>query len=223
MQKVPFQTKQEWLFTTLREMIETCELKPGQRLLLDQIAADFSVSRIPVREALLQLQSEGLVQMVPHSGAIVTPINFSSASDYFAISRELQVLAVKAFCDRSSEENLDRLESMVLEMETASQKDDRELYSSLNQDFHDFIADHCMMPLVNSFLRTYKQHWNRFVRFYHLYPMSRERMKQTLGEHRNLLHALKKRDSVEAEKASRIHNITGLEDHLSRMKNENGI
>lgn len=223
MPKVPFQTKQEWLFTTLREMIETCELKPGQRLLLDQIAADFNVSRVPVREALLQLQSEGLVQMIPHSGAIVTPVDFLSASDYFAVSRELQVLAVKAFCERSSKEDLIQLETMVLEMEKAAQQDDRALYSSLNQDFHDFIADHCKMPLVNSFLRTYKQHWNRFVRFYHLYPMSRERMKQTLSEHRDLLNALVNRDLVEAERASRVHNITGLEDHLSRMKNENGI
>lgn len=223
MQKIPFQTKQEWLFTTLRDMIESCELKPGQRLLMDQIASDFNVSRIPVREALLQLQAEGLVQMEPHMGAIVSPIDFSSASDYFAISRELQVLAVRAFCDRGEKADLDRLEALVLEMESAAGSDDMATYSKLNQDFHDLIAEKCRMPLVRTFMKTYQQHWNRFVRFYHLYPMREQRMKQTLKEHRDILEALKSRDPNAAEKASRIHNLTGLEDHLERMKKENGI
>ena len=91
-QRVPFQTKQEWLYSELKNAIGHCEIPPGERLILDELAAKYHVSRVPVREALLQLQAEGLVQMTPHVGAVVAPITQASAQDYFAISRELQVL-----------------------------------------------------------------------------------------------------------------------------------
>ena len=125
-EEMTFQTKQEWIFEKLKNAIENCELKPGERILLDQVAAENKVSRIPVREALLQLQVEGLVEMVPHCGAVVSPVDFTSASDYFAISRELQVLAVKACIDRSSDEEISKIAAMVDEMEAAARKDDRD-------------------------------------------------------------------------------------------------
>lgn len=216
---MPYKTKQEWIYCTLKEMIEDCELKPGERLLLDQIASDFGVSRVPVREALLQLQSEGFVDMIPHAGAVVASVDFSSANDYFAISRELQVLAIRAFTERASDSEIKDLENLVEKMEKAS--GNREEYHLLNQDFHDYIASHCKMPLIEGFLKTYKEHWHRFVKYYHLYPMSEERIAQTIKEHRRILEAIENRDLDGAEKASREHNLSGLDEHLYRMKNEN--
>ena len=213
---MPYKTKQEWIFCSIKEMIENCELKPGERILLDQVASDFGVSRIPVREALLQLQSEGFVEMIPHAGAVVASVNFSDATDYFSISRELQVLAIRAFTERATDKEISELEGIVLKMEASS--NDRELYHKLNQDFHDYIASHCRMPLIEGFLKTYKEHWNRFVRYYHLYPISNERIQQTLTEHRDILKAIKERNVDLAEQASRAHNLSGLEEHLSRMK-----
>ena len=217
-EEMTFQTKQEWIFEKLKNAIENCELKPGERILLDQVAAENKVSRIPVREALLQLQVEGLVEMVPHCGAVVSPVDFTSASDYFAISRELQVLAVKACIDGSSDEEISKIAVMVDEMEEAARKDDRDEYTRLNHVFHDYIVDLSRMPLLSECLGNFQQRWHRFEKHYHLYPMSEERMHQTLGEHRNILSAIEHRNKEEAEEAVRTHNITGLEDHLKRMK-----
>ena len=72
-------TKQQFVYTTLRESIIRCELSPGTRLVIDDLARQFKVSIIPVREALRLLQSEGLVLSVAHVGATVAPI--SRASD----------------------------------------------------------------------------------------------------------------------------------------------
>lgn len=217
-QRVPFQTKQEWLYSELKGAIERCELQPGERLILDELAADYHVSRVPVREALLQLQAEGLVQMTPHVGAVVAPITQASAQDYFAISRELQVLAVRAAATRMTAEEKGCLETIVAEMEEVAPTGDTLRYSQANSRFHDYLKDHCHMPLIPQMIDNFHQHWHRFERYYNLYPMSSARMDVTLPEHRELLEAIKASDPDRAEAASRRHNITGLEEHLRRME-----
>lgn len=218
--EVPFQTKQEWLYHRLREAIESCELQPGERLVLDELAASFNVSRVPVREALLQLQAEGLVQMTPHVGAMVAPITQASAQDYFAISRELQVLAVRAATTRMTEREKTDLETIVIEMEGIALTGDELAYSQANSRFHDFIKDYCHMPLVPQMIDNFHKHWHRFERYYNLYPMSVARMETTVPEHREILEAIKASDPERAEAASREHNVTGLNEHLRRMKDK---
>jgi DNA-binding GntR family transcriptional regulator len=215
--KLQFQTKQEWLYRTLRDAIRNCELAPGERLLMDDLAAKFGVSRVPVREALLQLQAEGLVQMTPHAGAQVAEITFGSANDYFAISRELQVLACRAAAERITSEEKEELKELLNRMEAAAKLGDLETYTKINHEFHDFIALVSKMPLLPHFMDQFQQHWQRIERFYQLYPMCSERMCQTIDEHRHIVAALLVNDADEVEKASRVHNITGLEDHLKRI------
>ena len=64
----PHRTKQEFVYRTLRDAILRCELQPGERLVIDDLARRLNVSIIPVREALQLLQAESLVQVVPHVG-----------------------------------------------------------------------------------------------------------------------------------------------------------
>lgn len=218
--KVPYETKQEWLYHELSEAIENCELQPGERLILDELAVDFNVSRVPVREALLQLQAEGLVQMTPHVGAVVAPITEASAQDYFAIARELQVLAIRAAATRMSGEEKAHLQAIVDEMEKIAKTGDVLAYSKANSRFHDYIKDFCHMPLIPQLINSFHRHWHRFERYYKLYPMSTDRMNVTLPEHREILEAIKASDPDWAERASRAHNITGLNEHLKRMKND---
>jgi len=71
-------TKQEFVYRTLRDAIIRCELPPGERLVIDDLARQLAVSAIPVREALQLLQSEGLAVNVPHVGATVAPISRES-------------------------------------------------------------------------------------------------------------------------------------------------
>ena len=156
--------------------------------------------------------------MTPHVGAVVAPITQASAQDYFAISRELQVLAVRAAATRMNEEEKNGLEAIVVEMEGIASSGDTLKYSCANRRFHDYIKDHCHMPLIPQMIDNFHQHWHRFELYYNLYPMTSDRMDRTLPEHRELMEAIKASDPDRAEAASRMHNITGLENHLRRME-----
>src|SRR6266480_3042980 len=82
-------TKQEFVYRTLREAIVRCELPPGERLVIDDLARRLEVSSIPVREALQLLQSEGLVVTVPHVGTSVALLSRESMADVFAVMEGL--------------------------------------------------------------------------------------------------------------------------------------
>jgi DNA-binding GntR family transcriptional regulator len=212
-----YETKQEWVYGALRNAICNCELEPGKRLLIDEIASEFKVSRIPVREALLQLQADGLVNIVPHAGAVVAPITFAAASDYFAVSRELQVLAVRAAAERITDEENKELHQFLDQMESAAKNKDYQLYTQLNLNFHAYIATISRMPLLPTFLEQFQQSWQRVVKYYHLSPMHEGRVEVTIQEHRELVDAICGGDADKAEAVSRRHNITGLEDHIHNM------
>jgi DNA-binding GntR family transcriptional regulator len=80
-----FQTKQEVVYQTLRTAITHCEIKPGERLVIEEIAQQLNVSPIPVREALQLLQSERLIEAIPHGGATVAPISQASVAEIFTL------------------------------------------------------------------------------------------------------------------------------------------
>ena len=77
-----------------------CELAPGQRLVIDDLARRLEVSAIPVREALQLLQSEGLVHTVPHVGATVAPISRESIDEVFTVMEGLEIVATRSAAER---------------------------------------------------------------------------------------------------------------------------
>ena len=91
----PHRTKQAFVYRTLHDAISTCEIKPGERLIIDDLARRLQVSAIPVREALQVLQSEGLVITVPHVGATVAPVSRDSIVDVFTVLEGLESVACR--------------------------------------------------------------------------------------------------------------------------------
>src|SRR5437762_3044963 len=110
-------TKQEFVYRTLRDAIVKCELAPGERLVIDDLARRLEVSSIPVREALQLLQSEGLVVAVPHVGATVAPISRESIAEVFTVMEGLEIVATRAAAHRARPEDLDALEEIVRQMD----------------------------------------------------------------------------------------------------------
>src|ERR671934_2934329 len=92
---MPYRTKRELVYHSLRDAIMRCDLAPGHRLLIDELARRLDVSAIPVREALQLLQSEGLVTNVPHVGATVSPISRQSIDEVFLIMESLEMVATR--------------------------------------------------------------------------------------------------------------------------------
>ena len=98
------------VFNTLRQAILRGELKPGERLMEIQLANKLGVSRTPIREAIRKLELEGLVLMIPRTGAEVADITEKSLKDVLEVRRALEELSVKLTCDRITKEELKELE-----------------------------------------------------------------------------------------------------------------
>ena len=108
-----FRTKQEFVYRTLRDEIMSCTLAPDQRLVIDDLARRLEVSAIPVREALQLLQSEGLVQNIPHVGATVSPLSRESIDEVFTVMEGLEIVATRGAAQRMTPEDAEALGEIV--------------------------------------------------------------------------------------------------------------
>ena len=110
------------VFNTLREAILKGDLKPGERLMELQLAAQLGVSRTPIREAIRMLEQEGLAVTVPRKGAEVAKMTLKGMEDVLEIREALDILACQLACERITEEQLtllaEKLSLCVIEFST---------------------------------------------------------------------------------------------------------
>ncbi|HEY3122128.1 MAG TPA: GntR family transcriptional regulator, partial [Vicinamibacteria bacterium] len=154
-------TKQEFVYSTLREAIMRCDLKPGERLVIDELARQLEVSAIPVREALQLLQSEGLVQSVPHVGATVATISHESIREVFTVLEGLEIVATRGAAERAQPEDIEALSGIVEGMDQALAQGDHEQWADLNTRFHLTISRLSAMPMLQEMLARALDHWDR--------------------------------------------------------------
>lgn len=118
---------------TLRNAILQGELKIGQPLKQDHIAAELSVSKIPVREALAQLRKEGLVEIRPNRGAIVSSLSFEEIEEIFTMRLALETVALKKAIPNMSAADFGSAEQILLALDRATTIKD---WIHLNWEFH---------------------------------------------------------------------------------------
>jgi DNA-binding GntR family transcriptional regulator len=113
----PNRVLSEHVASELREAIIADRLKPGQRIVERDIAAAMQTSRGPVRDALLQLESEGLVVRYPHRGTFVTRLTIEDAEEMYTLRQAIESLAVEHLLKRATTADLQELDDLVQEME----------------------------------------------------------------------------------------------------------
>lgn len=118
------------IYNKIKEEIVSCTISPQQVLVVDSLATRFEVSRTPVREALLALSSEGLVEAKHRIGFIVTSVDAREMVETFGLRILLEKEAARLAAERISKENLEKLESLL-----------REPSSFENRKFHTLIAE----------------------------------------------------------------------------------
>ena len=104
------------IYLSLEEAILEGKVKPGDRLIEDELSKGFGVSRGPIREALRLLEKDGLVKRVPRKGAIVEWISKDDISEMFEVRSVLEGLAAKIFCGRATDAELSGLEGIYKQM-----------------------------------------------------------------------------------------------------------
>jgi DNA-binding GntR family transcriptional regulator len=206
---LPYRTKQAFVYETLRDAIMRCEMRPGQRLVIDELARRLEVSAIPVREALQILQSEGLVDNVPHVGATVSAISRESIDEVFSIMEGLEIVATRSTAQRMTAEDAGLLEEIAAAMDAALAAERNEEWADLNSRFHLTISRLSAMPMLHEMTERALSRWDRVRRFY-FNGVLLHRMEQAQEEHRALLRAMKAKDLAKLEATVRLHNQGAL-------------
>jgi DNA-binding GntR family transcriptional regulator len=139
----------------LRQAILDGTLKEGDRLIQEEWAERLEVSRMPIREALAQLQMEGLVELVPHKGAVVTPITKDHIQEIYHLRSMLEGLAVEKSLPYLTEEDKQQLHDILAKMETLVLTDEtNDEYIQLNASFHQTLRSGCPWPRVQKMVET---------------------------------------------------------------------
>lgn len=198
-------TKQQFVYRTLRAAIIRCELPPGERLVIDELARRFELSIIPVREALRLLQSEGLVTNVPHVGVTVAPVSRESILEVFTVLEGLELVATRAAAERASERDLAGLAEIVAQMDSALGSAAYEQWAELNTRFHLAISELAAMPMLQEMMQRTLDRWDR-IRRYYFKGVLVHRADQAQAEHHDLLAQIEARDLPRLEQTIRQHN-----------------
>lgn len=136
-------------YAELRSRIVNLVYQPGERLIERDLAAELDISRIPLREAMQLLQSDGLVVLVPRQGAIVAPFTADDVRNLFDVRECLEVLAVRLAAARVTEVGLARLrEQMDLARAAIVRGDDPEI-AAANSGFHRILVEVAANPLLS--------------------------------------------------------------------------
>lgn len=204
----------EYVYRSLRDRIISGELEPDTRLIELAIAAEFKVSRTPVREALKRLAAESLVLADPARGIVVHAPDATEIEDVFVLREALDALAARLAAHRITPSEIGRLQVIVDSMAEAVAEGRREQVVIANMRFHDVIYD----VAGNAKLERVARDLREFVRRFTTLPFaSPERVDDVLQEHRAILDALKVHDPEAAEKASHAH-LTAAREYLVRLQ-----
>jgi DNA-binding GntR family transcriptional regulator len=192
----------------LREAILGGELKPGDRIRQEEVAARLGASRLPVREALRMLEAEGLTEHEPHKGARVPRLTHHEVDVIYRMRERLEPLALVESLPRLSSADHERLEEVQVRIE---ENGDLEKFLDLDREFHMLTYSGCTIdPLNQNITRL----WNSTQHYRRAYVAlgGRSRMWIVNAEHRLILDAVVRRDSCDAERY--------LEGHIRRTRIE---
>lgn len=209
-----FRSKPEIIHDMLRESIIQGEYKPGERLVIDEVAARLGVSQIPVREAVRQLEADGLVTVEPYTGATVTQFNPDLAYEIFALLESLEVICGRRACTCLGDGEVDELAAIVQRMDGCVAEPDT--WSQLNREFHLMICRFAGVQLIERMLENTLDHWDR-LRLYYVRDVLVHRIPAAQQEHREMIDAFGRRDADAVEQLLRSHNQHALAAYVDLM------
>lgn len=188
---------------------------PGYRIIIDQIARELSLSSIPVREAIRQLEAEGWIQYKPYTGAIVSNINEKEYLETLSVLAVLEGYATALSSSNMKEGMIQQLAELNKKMEQALHEFDFEQFSELNYEFHALIYKHC----GNAYLEEQiKQIWQRMKRIRaYGFTFVPQRARESIKEHEEIIRLLKEQaPRNEIEDFVRQHKLNTAEAFKNR-------
>jgi len=186
----------------IRQAIVTGQLAPASMHSEQSIAADMSISRTPVREALLHLASEGLVEFVPQRGVRVTELNAEKLGDVFQVRTAIESYCAFVLAGRPSKNVLAALDVTLSRQEDIIDADDHLRWVEANMEFHTILVRSLENELMDKTLASLASH---SMRIGYRMIARKERMRESLTEHRAIFEAIRRRDQDRARALAAEH------------------
>ncbi|MFF0483223.1 GntR family transcriptional regulator [Streptomyces sp. NPDC004435] len=195
-------SKADLVYESLRSAIAEGELRPGAKVNMDELSRDFGVSKIPIREAVKRLESEGLVVSKVHSGVTVSEVDLTEMRGVFLAREAIEGLVAGLAAANADAALISELEKTQKAMRKALDSGAMDRLPSLNSAFHHALATasgyRVLADLTEQLLMT--------VRRYRLTsPVDATNWRSVIEEHDAIVEALRDGDSTAATEAARAH------------------
>lgn len=187
----------------------------GHQIRQEAIAAELGVSRIPVREALLQLEADGLVVIRTHRGAVVSDLSADDAIDLFDARLLLEPFLVRKAMARMSDDDVANAGRALKDYEDAIPRSDPKELSRLNWAFHVALLSPSMRPRSMAVVQTLYSSADRYLRL-QIEPIKAQT--KALDEHRDIFEAYRSRDIVLTSKLLKKHVADAADEIVSQLK-----
>ena len=174
---------------------------PGTSLTEVKLSTELGVSRTPVREALMQLELEGLVKTVPNKGAVVVGVSESDINDIYTIRTRIEGLAARRAAENFTEDELSAMREIVeLQEFYVSKKDFMQVWH-LDNRFHEILYEGCRSRPLKQILTLF----HNYIQKAREATVRKGRAAASTKEHRDILNALEAKDPDKAEYYTAIH------------------
>ena len=204
----------------LRELkadIVSMRRRPGEAVSEKEIAAAYGVSRTPVREALLRLADDHLIDIVPQSGTFVSRIPLAALPEAILVRKSLEQLTAGLAAARATRDDVARLQETLDAQRRAATEANRDRFHDADEAFHAGIAAAAGYPGIWTLIQQVKLQVDRYRRLTLPVP---GRMAQVVKEHKPILAAIAAHDSVRAA-AAMAHHLDGLRTSIGDVRELN--
>lgn len=193
-------TAHEYVRDILRRAILSGSLRPGTHLVQTEVAAQLEVSTTPVREALRDLATEGLVFFDPHRGALVRTLDLGEVREIYQLRAALEPLVVPRIIDRVRPETLDRAEQLALLLDGER---DPSAWVEVNREFHSLFTELDRGSRLEGMLRGLRDSAASYVSL--SLAARPQQMRDANDEHRAIIDAYRRRDIPAAVEITLAH------------------
>lgn len=208
-------TAQESVLKSLRKMLASGRLKPGQQIIQDALASRLNVSRVPVREALKVLQAEGRVVHDPHRGYFVSTLNIDDLEEIYQLRAMLEDEALRVGVPKATTKDVALIKTFHEEGLTASAKSDVTQMAIHNRKFHMAIYRLCGQERLIAMIENL---WDSLDAYRFLFLNDSGNRNRTNDDHARMIQAVKQKDVKEALKiqaSHRNHALIAIRQQLS--------
>jgi DNA-binding GntR family transcriptional regulator len=186
----------------LEDDIVNGRMRPGEQVQIETLMARFEVSRTPVREALQQLEISGLVEVLPKRGTFVAKVGIPALVHMFEVMAELEAMCARLAARRATADTLAGIREALEACEREAVSNDANAYYYENERFHGLIYQACGNPFLVQQTQALK---NRLKPYRRLQLRMRNRIQQSLNEHRDIVRAIELGNDEAAAVAAREH------------------